>query len=130
MTDTITSTDFQELLTIFERDASGNVLEHWFSKNRFFITSGVNECVLRVNPTFKELTISNIQVQHRRKGVATQTLKFLTDYALKKGLDKIILEAVISQEMKRFALKHGFEEKEATAICNFEKILSREKETI
>lgn len=112
MRETISSKEFETLVKLFEEDAAGCVPEHWVSYNRFFISSGVNEFVLKINSMNKELVIGNIQVRNKQSGVTIQTLDFLTKYASEKGFEKIVFECIVTEEMKKFAQEHGFEEKE------------------
>lgn len=122
MIESITSEDFETLVGLFEKDAADCLPEYWVSHNRLFISSGVNEFILKINATNKELVIGNIQFKNKESGVALETLEFLTKYANKNGFKKITLDCIITEEMKKFALKHGFEEKEKN-ITNLQKEL-------
>ncbi|MGF7535448.1 hypothetical protein AAGG74_17490 [Bacillus mexicanus] len=123
MIETITSKEFETLVDLFEKDAANYcVPEHWVSHNRLFISSGVNEFILKINATNKELVIGNIQFKNKESGVALETLEFLTKYANKNGFEKITLDCIITEEMKKFALENGFEEKENN-IINLQKEL-------
>lgn len=113
MNTTITSKDFSTLVELFKEDA-GATPEYWVSFNRFFISSGVNEFILRINEFTKELIISRIEVNKKEKGIGKETLEFLKQYALKNGFEKIVIDSSQSNEMREFAFQNGFSEQPYT----------------
>ena len=114
----VNSNDFIPLVKILEEDA-GSKPAYWISFNRFFIISEENELMLRINDYTKELIITRIKVKQKRRGVATQILHFLKEYAKKNGYKKIIIEAALTKEIINFARANGFNE-QPHVIGNYE----------
>lgn len=113
MNTTITSKDFSTLVELFKEDA-GVTPEYWISFNRLFISTGVNEFILRINESTKELVISRIEVNKKEKGIGKETLEFLKQYAMNNGYEKIIIDSSQSVDMREFAYQNGFIEQPYT----------------
>lgn len=122
MISTVTSNEFNTIINIFEKDAGPSKPEHWVSFNRFFISSGVNEFMLKINAFSEELVIARIEVHQKRNGVESETLSFLKNYAKANGFKRIIVESVMTDDMKRFVHHNGFVKQECT-FGNFELLI-------
>lgn len=107
MNHNINITDFLELINLFTED-NASIVDAWGDTGRLFIRGDENELMLRINEYSKEITISRINIKNQRKGYGTKILNFIKDYANKKGLEKIRIESVMSDEMQNFAKKHDF----------------------
>lgn len=113
--------EFEELVQIFINDACTYQVEHWYSRNGWFIQSVINELVITINPYRKELIVRHIELKKEVNEVKVLTL--LEKHAKENGLHKIVIESGTSEKSMYFAKSHGFVELESTCK-KFELLLS------
>lgn len=107
--------DFQEIVQLFQDDAGGQLDSahiNYSMVNRLFLNGGFeeqNELMLRLNTYQKQLIVARVHFIHQRQGYGTKLFKFLNEYGKNNGYETIVVESVLTQEMKQFLMKHGFE---------------------
>jgi GNAT superfamily N-acetyltransferase len=105
----ITLEDVREIVRLMEEDCQGEV-NSWVDKGRLFV-QGENgsDLMIRFNKYNKTIVIARIQFVQQRKGYGTKLLELLSRFAEKNGYEYLLVESVLSESMKQFVLKHGFE---------------------
>ncbi|GAB6431132.1 hypothetical protein bcgnr5372_45770 [Bacillus luti] len=58
------------------------------------------------------LVVARISLEVQRTGTGSILFKILKEYAIGKGFEKLIVEAVLTDTMRNFCIKQGFEPNE------------------
>lgn len=107
--------DFQAIVQLFQDDADGHLDSAYIDYsivNRLFINGGFdeqNELMLRLNTYQNQLTVARVHFIHQRQGYGEKLFELLNEYGKNNGYETIVVESVITHEMKQFLMKHGFE---------------------
>lgn len=103
--------DFSELINIMKEDAGGKLDRCNIHFNRLFIGNreAENELMIRLNEHEKTLVVARIAFTNQRKGYGEKILHALKRYGLKHGYTQIKFECVLTDSLKNFCKKHGFE---------------------
>lgn len=107
---------FCGIVKLFEDDDNSHI-RSWSDMNRYFVTGDENDFMLRVNESQSELVIARIQFKHQRHGYGNRLLSLLNTFARDNNFKTIKLENVMTDAMKTFARKHGFNEAQTERYC-------------
>ena len=108
---------FFSIVGLFAEDANYDLRECYVHKNRLFIKGYVkgekNELMLRYNSgSEKMLVVARVEFVHKRKGKMTELYRILKRIQRKYHTGPIMIECVLTEEMKMWCLKNKFKEDE------------------
>lgn len=110
-------TPFFSIVGLFAEDANYDLRECYAHLNRLFIKGCVkgerNELMLRYNSgTENMLVVARVEFIHKRKGKMTELYRILKKIQRKYHTGPIMIECVLSEEMKMWCQKNKFREDE------------------
>lgn len=100
---------YDELLDIIKTGVEGK-LETEVDKYRITIKCDNGRHVLRVKSNLiKTLVIEHLEIDNKRKGIASKVLKWLEEYGFKNNFDILTAESVLpnEEEMINFCAKNN-----------------------
>ena len=103
---------FFSIIGLFSEDANLNLKNCYVDHDRLFIEGGSgqkrNELMLRYNSgSENNLVVARIEFIHKRKGKMTELYRILKLIQRKYHTGPIIIEAVMTEEMKAWCLKNS-----------------------
>lgn len=103
--------DFNSIYNTIKQDAGKNNNFHKSNYyNNLFYLSDVNEVLIRNHSDdyLNELVLARIKIHHRKQGIASSIINELIKLAKENNLHKVVIESIMSPEMKKLALDLGF----------------------
>ncbi|SFD02215.1 hypothetical protein SAMN05443252_11411 [Bacillus sp. OV322] len=102
--------DFEDLYQFIESELKGKIIVDFRGSSEYISLDNNNFVInLRTNNfAVQTLGVATISVNPSKKGYGTYILKWLVNYAEKKGFTKILLENCFNDCSKGLAVKTGF----------------------
>lgn len=113
--------EIKMILALFKNDNNGENIDWYIEQHKLFINNDNNKVMLRFNDCINEvdcidkygrihktIDIAVIQFLHKRQGYCTKLIELLYEYGRKHGYSSIVLESLMTKEMRSFARKNGF----------------------
>lgn len=116
---------FFSIIGLFAEDANYELRECYVDRERLFIsgyTKGEsNTLMLRYNcGENNNLVVARVEFIHKRKGKMTELYRILKKIRRKYHTGPIMIESVMTEEMKEWCLKNNFYEDKCMRRCFFE----------
>lgn len=107
----------EAILEIFKQEHPSGVYVVSKMLNGNVLIEGESDQSLYLRPfPAQTLTLSRISTLRSRKGIGKAILDVLEKTAKEHGCSQLVLEQVMTEDMHRFAKKHGFEEDPLTMM--------------
>lgn len=107
---------FFDIISLFARDCDYKLKECYIDAKRLFIIGihkeGKCELMLRFAGSKNKLVVAKVCFVHQRCGNMTELYKILENIKRRYKTGKIVIESVMTEGMKQWCKKNGFEKKE------------------
>lgn len=105
--------NYLELCKMMKSDLNPNDSFDWYTNysNAYFIGTS-SSLLIRDNTSdiMQSVTLAVIELNHRHQGYGTKIINWLESYGRNHQAKKIIIESILTPEMRNLALKLGFSE--------------------